>query len=116
MTNKRKTIFPVNSAEGDKIKNTLQDINFLADWSGHYRSWKNIGQFPVKYFAVVIIITFFFSGWGLMYMQEELNKPILLEINTLPGLTKHSLVPKIAQNNDLDFDNLITKIIEDAFI
>ena len=47
---------------------------------------------------------------------EESNKPILLEINTLPGLTKHSLVPKIAQNNDLDFDNLISKIIEDAFI
>ena len=47
---------------------------------------------------------------------EESIKPILLEINTLPGLTKHSLVPKIAQNNDLDFDNLITKIIEDAFI
>ena len=47
---------------------------------------------------------------------EESIKPILLEINTLPGLTKHSLVPKIAQNNYLDFDNLITKIIEDAFI
>ena len=48
LTNKRKTIFPVNSAEGDKIKNTLQDINFLADWSGHYRSWKNIGFCPIK--------------------------------------------------------------------
>ena len=48
--------------------------------------------------------------------MSESNKPILLEINTLPGLTKHSLVPKIAQNNDLDFDNLISKIIEDAFI
>ena len=48
--------------------------------------------------------------------SEESIKPILLEINTLPGLTKHSLVPKIAQNNDLDFDNLISKIIEDAFI
>ena len=48
--------------------------------------------------------------------EESIKKPILLEINTLPGLTKHSLVPKIAQNNNLDFDNLITKIIEDAFI
>ena len=39
-------------------------------------SWKNIGKFPIKYFAVILLITAIFSGWGLMYMQEELNKPI----------------------------------------
>lgn len=39
-------------------------------------SWKNIGKFPVKYFAVILLITAIFSGWGLMYMEEELNKPI----------------------------------------
>ena len=48
LTNKRKTIFPVNFIERDKIKNSRQDINFLADWSGHYRSWKNIGFCPIK--------------------------------------------------------------------
>jgi len=48
--------------------------------------------------------------------NEESKAPILLEINTLPGLTKHSLVPKIAKNNGLSFDDLITKIIEDALI
>ena len=41
-------------------------------------------------------------------------KPILLEINTLPGLTDHSLVPKIAKNVGIDFDELISMIIEDA--
>jgi D-alanine-D-alanine ligase len=40
--------------------------------------------------------------------------PSLLEINTLPGLTKHSLVPKIAKNAGVNFDNLISKIIKDA--
>ncbi len=39
-------------------------------------SWKNIGKIPVKYFYVILIITALFSGWGLMYMQEELGKPI----------------------------------------
>tara|TARA_Y100001970_G_scaffold70343_1_gene89579 strand:+ start:20735 stop:21616 length:882 start_codon:yes stop_codon:yes gene_type:complete len=48
--------------------------------------------------------------------NEESKAPVLLEINTLPGLTKHSLVPKIAKNNGLSFDDLITKIIEDALI
>ena len=40
--------------------------------------------------------------------------PVLLEINTLPGLTEHSLVPKIAKNEGIDFDELISMIIEDA--
>ena len=43
-------------------------------------------------------------------------QPVLLEINTLPGLTKHSLVPKIAQNNGINFDDLISMIIKDALI
>ena len=40
----------------------------------------------------------------------------LLEINTLPGLTKHSLVPKIAENNGINFDKLVSMIIKDALI
>ena len=41
--------------------------------------------------------------------------PILLEINTLPGLTSHSLVPKIFKNAGIDFVKLIAMIIKDAF-
>ena len=41
-------------------------------------------------------------------------KPFILEINTLPGLTEHSLVPKIAKNAGINFDELILMIIEDA--
>ncbi len=48
--------------------------------------------------------------------NESSIQPTLLEINTLPGLTKHSLVPKIAQNNGVNFDDLISMIIKDAFI
>ena len=33
---------------GDKVKNTPQDVNVLGDWSGHYKSWKNIGFCPIK--------------------------------------------------------------------
>ena len=41
--------------------------------------------------------------------------PSILEINTLPGLTQHSLVPKIAKNAGVNFDNLISMIIKDSF-
>ena len=43
------------------------------------------------------------------------QEPSLLEINTLPGLSDHSLVPKIAKNSGFSFDDLITMIIKDAF-
>ena len=41
---------------------------------------------------------------------NQLENPVLLEINTSPGLTSHSLVPKIANNSGLSYDELIVKI------
>lgn len=35
----------------------------------------------------------------------------ILEINTVPGMTAHSLVPIAAKQNGIDFDNLVVKII-----
>ncbi len=43
LTNKRKIIFPINQKNKDP-----EDFNFLADWSTHYRSWKNINFCPIK--------------------------------------------------------------------
>lgn len=40
----------------------------------------------------------------------------LLEINTQPGLTKSSLLPKIAENAGISFTNLIDWIVKDARI
>ena len=42
------------------------------------------------------------------------NKFYLLEINTQPGMTSLSLVPEIAQHNNISFLNLIEWIIKDA--
>ena len=42
---------------------------------------------------------------------NQLENPVLLEINTSPGLTSHSLVPKIANNSGLSYDELIAKIL-----
>jgi len=48
LTNKKKIIFPINFNKINKTKNSIQDFNFLTDWSGHYQSWKNIGFCPIK--------------------------------------------------------------------
>lgn len=52
------------------------------------------------------------SGWGridLMFDQED--QPWLIEANTIPGLTSHSLVPMAAKQAGLDFDDLIIEIL-----
>ena len=44
------------------------------------------------------------------------NKFYLLEINTQPGMTDLSLVPEIAKYTNINFKELIKKIIDDASI
>lgn len=39
---------------------------------------------------------------------------IMLEINTLPGMTSHSLVPMIAGKRGMSYLNLIETLIEEA--
>jgi D-alanine-D-alanine ligase len=39
------------------------------------------------------------------------NVPYILEVNTLPGMTAHSLVPKAARAAGIDFPDLIDRII-----
>ena len=40
--------------------------------------------------------------------------PYILEVNTLPGMTKNSLIPKSAAAINIDFTTLIDMIIEDS--
>jgi len=42
------------------------------------------------------------------------DKPYFLEVNTIPGLTDHSLIPKAAAVKGINFESLILKIIEGA--
>jgi len=45
---------------------------------------------------------------------DKNNKPFCLEVNTLPGMTSHSLVPKMAKAMGIDFDQLVDMIIKSA--
>ena len=42
--------------------------------------------------------------------------PYLLEVNTLPGMTKQSLIPKNAKVRGLEFSELLDKIIESSLL
>ena len=43
------------------------------------------------------------------------NEAFCLEVNTLPGMTSHSLVPKMAKAAGISFDEVIERIIREAF-
>jgi D-alanine-D-alanine ligase len=56
------------------------------------------------------------SGWARVdLMRDRSGKNYLLEVNTAPGMTSHSLVPKAAKEFGLDFDELVWRILETSF-
>jgi len=57
------------------------------------------------------------SGWGRVdVMLDETGKPWFLEVNTIPGMTDHSLVPMAARAYGLSFDDLVLQILEGAHV
>jgi D-alanine-D-alanine ligase len=56
------------------------------------------------------------SGWGRAdFMMDGAGRPQLLEINTIPGMTDHSLVPMAARALDIDFPELCWRVLETSF-
>ncbi len=54
-------------------------------------------------------------GWGRVdFMLSPQNKLYLIEVNTVPGMTNLSLVPKAAQQYGWDFETLVLKILESS--
>ncbi len=55
------------------------------------------------------------GGWGRVdVLLDEKQNPFLLEVNTVPGMTSHSLVPMAAKQAGLDFNQLVQRILETA--
>ncbi|WP_159565293.1 D-alanine--D-alanine ligase [Budvicia diplopodorum] len=52
------------------------------------------------------------QGWGRVdVMMDSDNQLYLLEVNTAPGMTTHSLVPMAARHSGLSFSQLVVKIL-----
>jgi len=55
------------------------------------------------------------AGWGRVdLMLDGDGKPYFLEVNTIPGMTDHSLVPMAARVHGISFEDLVVRILESA--
>ncbi len=53
--------------------------------------------------------------WGRVdVMLTENNEPLLLEVNTVPGMTGQSLVPMAAKAKGISFDDLVLSILQET--
>ena len=57
------------------------------------------------------------TGWGRVdLMLDKAGAPYLLEVNTSPGMTDHSLVPMAARAIGMSYEDLCVRILEDAHV
>ena len=53
------------------------------------------------------------SGWGRVdLMRDGEGRHSIIEINTVPGMTDHSLIPMAARAAGLEMPDLVLKILE----
>jgi len=56
-------------------------------------------------------------GWGRVdFLMDEAGHPYLLEVNTAPGMTSHSLVPMAARVEGLSYEDLCVAILDAAHV
>ncbi len=57
------------------------------------------------------------QGWGRVdFLMDEAGQPYLLEVNTAPGMTDHSLVPMAARQAGIGFEQLVIRVLEGAHV
>ncbi len=68
---------------------------------------QELGELSLRAFAALGC-----SGWGRIdLIMDAEGVPWLLEVNTIPGMTSHSLVPMAASQAGIDFDELTIEIL-----
>jgi len=101
----------------------MQTANEFYDYQAKYQSDETQYHCPaglsdsleqeIRQLAVQAFKLLGCSGWGRVdAMLDSEGRPQLLEVNTIPGMTDHSLVPMAAAAAGIEFDALVLKILE----
>ena len=89
-------------------KYEAQDTEYVCPCGLSEQEELNFSELTKKAFNAVSA-----SAWGRVdFMVDQNNKPWLIEVNTVPGMTSHSLVPMAAKQDGIDFNQLVLRILE----
>jgi D-alanine-D-alanine ligase len=88
-------------------KYVAEDTEYVCPSHLTAKEEENLQSFALEAFKAVGA-----SGWGRVDFIRDLNGDYwILEVNTIPGMTSHSLVPKAAKVAGLSFDELVLEIL-----
>ena len=103
-----------------EAQNTFYDYEakYFSDETGYHcpcglpaEAEARFGAMALEAFAAVGC-----DGWGRVdFMLDDTGEPLILEVNTVPGMTGHSLVPMAAEQAGIDFGGLVWRILETSF-
>jgi len=101
-------------------KNLFYDFEakYLREDTEYFKSDLNSEEFDaVKEFSLNAFSCLGCEGWGRVdLIKDRSNNFQIIEVNTVPGLTETSLVPKSAFFKGIDFNSLITRILNTACV
>lgn len=91
-----------------EAKYTSNETRYLIPCGLNHRDEKEIQSEALRAFNTTGA-----TGWGRVdVMIDETGSSWFLEVNTVPGMTDHSLVPMAAKHVGVDFEQLVLKILE----
>lgn len=113
----------LESAEGLKVMAVL-DINskgeiydYISKYEDEeiYSRFSNLPEYMqtmIKEIAKKAFVALKCSGYGCVDMLVSEEQVYVIEINTLPGLTEHSLIPKAVERVGISFKEFLSELIE----
>lgn len=101
----------------------LETPNIFYDYEAKYQASNTLYHCPcglskqqeddLKKMAIKACSIVGVEGWGRVdVFLDETNVAQLIEVNTVPGMTNHSLVPMAAKANGIEFDELVKRVLE----
>jgi D-alanine-D-alanine ligase len=95
-----------------QAKYVANDTHYLIPCGLHAAREREIQQLCLQAFRALGC-----SGWGRVdLMLDRAGEPWLLEVNTAPGMTDHSLVPMAARAAGLTYEDLCMRILEGSHV
>ncbi len=105
-------IEPANEFYDYEAKYLRDDTRYLCPCGLPAEQEAEMQQLALQAFALIGGL-----GWGRVdFLRDEMGKAYLLEVNTAPGMTDHSLVPMAARQAGISFEQLVVQILEGAHV